>query len=528
MVIFICSLVITANSNTNYFLRHWRGDLPLAQSYWINVVVTNVIVRLALYLFATYVADSVPALVLLVAILSFWPGFLLLVLWQIVGVARAANRYAQQSSASANPILARIALFVLACTFASGFVRTGIPQITDAIRIARGDPQWPDPVVFVLPNGREVEFSGTIKFGSAAKLDRLLLEHPEIKILQLDTGGGRDREAFAMAAVARTHKLNTYVGVHCASAGVIVFLAGQERILRNNAKVGFHAWRAEGTTGSIANDRQVKILMEAGANTSFTEQAINTPSESMWYPDLQELVNQGLATRISDGTGFSLGSREIAHYTASALRHELEANPVMEALAKREPLGFGKATEHAARLIAQGEDIKTSLKDVNDLLALATKDSYAVASNAALDACLDLNLEILRRNMYQAPDKTLQVMSQQVPKRTVPDFPEQTEARYIAALLESPPQPLPREDNPQALHEEAELIRKYMKGENAQKLLRDFPVERLRQIFYCEAANNIFTAIKQMTPEHRYPLIRLCFGLGPPQKTPPVKRIGVK
>lgn len=525
---FLRSPVATSDAKTNYFVRHWRGDLPLAQAYWINVVVTNGVVRLGLFLFATYFANSVPSSVLLSAILGFWPCLLFLVLWQIVGVARSANRYASQSTASANPVLARIALFVLACTFALGFVRSGIPQIADAIRIVRGDPQWPDPVLSILPNGRELEFSGNVKFGSADKMERLLLEHPGIKVLQLDTGGGRDREALAMAAVVRKHKLNTYVGVHCSSAGVIVFLAGQERIVRNDAKLGFHAWRAPGTNQRLSDDRQVQVLTTAGANKSFIEQAINTPSESMWYPELQELVDQGLATRISDGSGFSLGSREIAHYTIPALRDELETNPVMNALAKRDPVGFGKATEHAARLIAQGADIKTSLKDVNELLAAATRDAYPLASNAALDACLELNLEILRRNMYQAPDKTLQVLSQQVPKRTVPDYPAQTETRYLAALLESPPLPAFQEDDSQALHEEAELIRKFMKGENAQTVLRDFPVERARQVFYCEAANNIFTAIKHMTPEHRYPLIRLCFGLGPPPKIPPVKRIGVR
>lgn len=522
--------VNTANREPNYFLRHWQGDLPLAQVYWIDVVGINCAIRLAMYLFAAYVADRLPAGILIAVLLSFWPCFFLLMLWQIVGVARSANRHAKQSSAKAT--LAWAALIVMALTFILSFVKSGVPQIAEEIMIARGDPEWPDPVISVLPNGREIEFCGPIKFGSATKLDRFLGEHPEINLLQLDTQGGRDREALAMASVVRRHLLNTYVAQHCESAGVIVFLAGKERILRNNAKVGFHASRAAGITDSSATDRQVEVLMAAGANTRFTEQVINTPPSSIWYPDLQELVDQGLATRITDGTGFSLGSREIAHYTVAALKQELDANPITRALSKREHASYGLAIAHAARMIAQGLDMKTSMKDVNDLVVSVTKDSYPWASNAALDACLALNLEILKRNMYQAPYKTLMVMSRRTPRTDVPDYPSEADVRYITALLESPLIPAPPQDYSQALNDEAALIRKFAEGRDVQKRLRASEEERLRQIFICEIEDKVLTAMKQMAPEQRYPVIRLYFGLGPQRPStssfPQSQEMGVK
>ena len=501
----------------NYLSRHWRGELPLAQAYWIDAVVVNLAVRLLLYLFASFGVQRLPISWVLTLTPLFWICLPALVVWQVVGIARSAGRYAKETGTATNSALAWVGIAVMAGTVVVGFARSGVPQLEDFIQIFRGDPQWPDPVITLLPSGREIEFSGLIKFGSAARLERKLAGHPEVKVLQLDSGGGREREALAMASVVQRRKLDTYVGLHCESGGVLVFLAGKERTLRNTAKVGFHAWRAAGVADAAVSDQQVDLLMAAGANTAFTEHVINTPADSMWYPTPQELVDQGLATRITDGSGFGLGSRELAHYTVAGLKEELQGNPQFKALSMREPGAYDLAIEHAARLIARGGDMVSSLREVNDLLALATKNAYSCASDAALDACLDLNIEVLKRNMYRAPKETLMVLSQKASKGAVPDYPYDFDSRYIVALLASPLMPAALEGTTRAAAEAKELLLKLAKDKDALKLFAGIPESRMDQITLCEIMNDYLAAIKELPPEHRYPLIRLNYGLGPKQ-----------
>jgi ATP-dependent protease ClpP protease subunit len=501
----------------SYLLRHWRGELPLARAYWINAVTVNLAVRLFLYLFVTLVVQRLPVSLVLLLTPLFWLCLPLLVTWQVVGIARSAGRYAKETGTTTNPVLAWVGIVIMGGAAVTGFTRSGVPQMVDFIQIIRGDPEWPDPVITLLPTGREIEFSGLIKFGSAAKLERQLAEHPDVKVLQLDTGGGREREALAMASVVRRHKLDTYVGLHCESGGVLVFIAGKERTLRNDARIGFHTWRAPGVADAAISDQQIDLLMAAGANTAFTEHVINTPSDSMWYPTPQEMVDQGLATRVTNGSGFSLGSRELKHYTAAGLNEELQGNPLFKALSKREPDSYDLAVKHAAGLIAGGADMVSSLKGLNDLLATATKEAYLCASDTALDACLDLNIEVLKRNMYRAPRETLMVLSQKAPKGAVPDYPYDSDSRYIVALLASPLIPVPPMDPSQAAKEAKELLMESAKDKDAVKLFGSIPEDRMEQIALCEIMNDYLAAIRGLPPERRFPLIRLNFGLGPQQ-----------
>jgi hypothetical protein len=384
----------------------------------------------------------------------------------------------------------------------------------DAFHFSLGDPQWTDPVLTVLPTGKEIEFSGAIKANSASRLAHFLIEHPSIKLLQLDTGGGREREAVAMAAIVRQHGLNTYVGLHCESAGVVVFLAGKERILRSDARIGFHRWRAVGASETATNGHQVTILMDAGANTAFAQHVIDTPAESMWYPTPQELANQGLVTRITDGSGFSLGSRELAKYTVAGLRDELRGNPEMEALSRREPESYELAIAHAANLIAGGSDMKTSLQEIRALLASAIQNAYACASDEALDDCLDLNLEILKRNMYRSPKEAMLVLSLEAPKAILPDFPSEADSRYTIALLQSPLIPTGFSGGSHAVAEARQVLLQVSDANEAKEWSTGIPEDRLSQIAACETMNKFLTAVKALPADQRRPVIRLLFGLG--------------
>lgn len=504
---------VIMGSIRNYWLRHWRGELPLSKAYWVNVVGINLILRALAAIVAMWSWDM-PTMLFLVLGVVGWVCVLPLVVWQGVGVIRSGVAYERRNSSSILPPMAWVGMLVMFGLTGFYAYNTGVPQVEDFVRYLRGDRQWPDPVFVVLPDGREAEFSGGIKLHAASQLDHFLTEHPAIKLLQIDTPGGRGKEGYAMASVVRRHEMSTYVGAECASAGIIVFLAGKERILRSDARVGFHSWSAPGVPRTITNEKQEELLESFGVASSFVEHAVNTEPDSVWYPTPKEILDQGLATRITDGSGFSLGSREIAKYTAARLRQELETLPAFGALAETEPERYASAVGAAIRSIDGGSDMKTSLREVSELLALAVKESYPNASDEALDAYLDLQLEILKRNMYDDPIKTLLVIYQRSLRNTVPNIPAAAEGRFTAALLRSPVSRTAF-SNPVGDFAELRLLVNKVAGErNVKALFYKIPEDRIDQIAACELMSDLLTAIKALPPDRRHALIRFTSGLG--------------
>jgi hypothetical protein len=88
---------IDSKSNS-YFMRHWRGELPLGQSFWQNGVIVGLVIMVVLIgvredaLFRWWIA---------VGLIIDVP----IIVWQLVGIWRSAGRYAGPRRWS---ILARI------------------------------------------------------------------------------------------------------------------------------------------------------------------------------------------------------------------------------------------------------------------------------------------------------------------------------------------------------------------------------------------------------------------------------------
>jgi hypothetical protein len=490
----------------SWFIRHWRGELPLARAFWINTVGVNWLIRILLFAVLTF-SDRLPLLAAPVLIAGFWSALTGLLVWQTTGVMRSAFRYEKETGKVLNPILACLALLIVCANGVFGFVTLGVPQLSEALKIIRGDPQWPDPVITALHGDREMEFSGIIKLHSAARLDEALNRHPAAMVLHLDTLGGREREAVAMADVVRSHHLSTYVDELCASAGIVVFVAGKERVLLNGARLGFHSASMAGVPDPGTNRLQVNSLTAVGADAAFCARVVGTLPDSAWYPDNDELIKQGIVTRVSDGSGFSPGTKVLARYDEKGLRKELLDNAVMKAVSQREPEAFTLAVTNAAKSLAGGSDLKASLQGISRLKTETIRNAFPCISDEALDQYLDLELEILSRNMYLDPKATLQVVLFKAQESAVAHYPSDLEARCIAALLASPTLPAPPADAATADEARARFLEcskaagRYFYGPAV-------PENREAQIAMCAIMDNFLTGIRQLPADRRHPLVR--------------------
>jgi hypothetical protein len=85
----------------NYLLRHWRGEIPLVQSFWANGVTVWLcywmIVALLGPHYSIYGVDDELGFLRRGLTLLYYP----VSVWQLVGISRAATRYQREGGVAA-------------------------------------------------------------------------------------------------------------------------------------------------------------------------------------------------------------------------------------------------------------------------------------------------------------------------------------------------------------------------------------------------------------------------------------------
>ncbi len=300
--------------HNNFVAKNWRGDYSLAVSYWVFGLIGNfVLVLMLIGLSALFEFRSgfQPTHVF-AFILGAWLASVATSVWQWVGVWRSANRYIERKSlrlerapwAGAAKLMTVIAVFQLA----AAVVTYGIPQVTEASRMAfLDDPDIPQYFMRVMRNGTEAEITGGIKFGLADDFRKILQASRQIRVVHLNSVGGRVGEAEKLFKFIRDARLNTYVSAKCLSACTLVFSGGVERVLLHGAVLGFHrgSFAGEDQEDSPELQGQRKIFTEAGYDAPFIARALATPSANMWKPSEAELLKSGVVTKVSNGTDYA-------------------------------------------------------------------------------------------------------------------------------------------------------------------------------------------------------------------------------
>lgn len=336
-----------------YLERHWQGKLPLWQSYWINAVGASFAVFTAGYVLHPFASGKTQAVSIAMVGALLWPMTLVLVIWQIVGIWRSANLYAQTSPTPVWSHLAR-AVVVLSLLGTASHLTIGASRTLDLLDALRGDPALSPEQIAELPGGAAVEFDGTIRFGSARRLEHILREAPHAQVLYLSTPGGRVAEAEKIADVVRSNHLSTYVDQICASAGTVVFLAGKSRVLNKAGRLGFHSARSSGALLVAADRSMAAALKRVGASPAFIARVLSTPSSSIWYPSLAELLREGVITRYTDGRDFAFSLKDRAGFNEPLLRRLVLKNRVLAQINSSIPEKFEAALRLALMRIRQG------------------------------------------------------------------------------------------------------------------------------------------------------------------------------
>lgn len=292
----------TANvRSSNWFARHWRGDLSLATSYWINGIALNggaYLLGLALNAVVTPTEHPYWAMGYLA---GFWILILLPQTWLWGGIWRSASRTTRDTGHSLWPTVAKGAVVIGALYTAGLFLEGdyGVRAFPALAESAQDQKEFSVYIVRPLRHGSELEISGGIGPGISDALRAQLRANPEARVVHLNSLGGMVAEAKKLRDLIRERHLVTDTSTGCASACTLAFLGGESRLLEGKGRLGFHQPKIPALRGSALKavlQAEEQYLVTCGVTRDFAHKVMLTPRDTQWYPTPAELLDAHVIT----------------------------------------------------------------------------------------------------------------------------------------------------------------------------------------------------------------------------------------
>jgi len=224
----------------------------------------------------------------------------IVLIWQIVGVLRAAEHHYKETGSLATSWGAQLAL--VPALFLSGTYVLQAWQQTqplpdkESYLITMERERAGNYKMRIVPGILAVEFTGTIELGVTRKLRDILESGFPAKLILLDSVGGNIYEARGMAKLMQKYQLNTHIARNCTSACTSAFMGGVRRSMLENAKLGFHQYRMD-SSYTILNvdpkkeqERDLAFFGAQGVSPGFLENIFDQPSTGMWFPTPDALL----------------------------------------------------------------------------------------------------------------------------------------------------------------------------------------------------------------------------------------------
>lgn len=284
--------------NVNYFRKHWRGELSLAISFWVNVVLVNIIFMSLLTWFAEGSPISHPVISARVTIIIVF-FCLSIYAWQIVGLWRSCNR---NILINGKAFWARTTQVIVVLCFLGnlGNIFSSFGLYKDLYQLGFQKDTTSACSLTLRKNNSLIHLEGGLRFGVSKDVAALLNNHPDIKGIILDCDGGRVYEAKEISKLILIYGLDTYTLKGCYSAGTIAFISGTNRFLGTGANLGFHQYSmdyknlADVVDLSKEQKEDLRIFKRKGIKEEFLEKLYNTSAEDLWYPSVDELLGAGV------------------------------------------------------------------------------------------------------------------------------------------------------------------------------------------------------------------------------------------
>ena len=200
-----------------------------------------------------------------------------------------------------------------------------------------------------MANKKEVEITGGIKFGLTEELRKIFNLYPTIKVIHLNSYGGRVVEARLLKEFIEEKGLITSTNKGCLSACTIAYMGGVSRFIYGEKKLGFHRYGlADNQTDfnkrvvfeSFIEDKA--LFLKKGASRNFLIRVFKTSPSDIWLPENDVLLANHIITDIAEYKEFLLYQE-----TASEIKNDIKKIssdiPVYPAVKEYEPQEYKKS-----------------------------------------------------------------------------------------------------------------------------------------------------------------------------------------
>jgi len=275
-----------------------QTTLPLSHSFWLHLVLPRAAVLLVLIALGSLLAAPVP---LLYALLAADGAFFI---WQFLRFQNSADDHLR-SMGSMTPIwggylVLLFAGFASASLWWGAFLFAHPPEATELFTEQMDRLHAAEYELLMSDDQKTLTFSGTVTHGLSKRARVLLQENPQLEKVALNSPGGHIYEARGFAYMIRDHGLDTYVMDECSSACTLLFVAGVQRSLAPDARLGFHSYALEYGSALPNVDLQKEqekdrlFFRDQGLSEVFLKRMFDEPSTELWYPSRAEAQQAGL------------------------------------------------------------------------------------------------------------------------------------------------------------------------------------------------------------------------------------------
>ncbi len=283
---------------TNYLLAHWRGELSLAQSYWCNGVLVGLGLSVTQTTLLAWLNRAHLSLThLLIVVASYAVMRLVVSVWQVVGILRAAAM-----SDSRWAIVVNI-LMVLGILATIGTLPTEWAALQKIAAGASEQRRFSQYTIAPDADGQSIVAKGTIGVDYADAVADAFKAHPSAHRLVLDSvGGDVDNGMQLHDFLASRPDITVEVDHFCASACTLAFIGASQRIASTHSSFGFHQMRSmidSRSSQAYVGELQEKykaLLAQRGASPDFIRLAFAKQGEEVYSPHADELFANHIIT----------------------------------------------------------------------------------------------------------------------------------------------------------------------------------------------------------------------------------------
>ena len=279
---------------SSYIARHWRGELSLPQSYWVNGVLLGMPVNIYFAIAKAAIKESPSASAAVYYLLIPFAVFFFLAVWQGVGIWRSAGRRIAEGRSGWAWIARLVVLGNLA--FVAYSLAVGAPMNYAVVRAFLEERA---AHFSIQQNGTYVVFHGTITQQAANELAPALQAEKVRRLVINGSNGGFLRPTLQLTHIIETRRLWVTALAECDSACTGLVAAGEPRAISPDTIVGLHRGTIAGV--GVAPDWSdiEAIYRRAGMSTAlFAKMRAHSGPADIYEPTIRELIEGGFVNAI--------------------------------------------------------------------------------------------------------------------------------------------------------------------------------------------------------------------------------------